>query len=266
MEEEAKVMREEAKAKAEANTNSNADADSSKHGGSISEHHDASGLEALFPTEAGEKEAEATHHEAENVLRIPGPVALVHDSNSSVSQEEGATGSSRSSQIDASAPIDSQAKSLLRKVARLLLKLTAAFGYPAYNLFDSTPLNHGRATEFPEIPAERARNVDLQRTITHWDQLSRAPSRAESPRPSSDRGRQSTTAGASPPPRRRDTLEVPSSPHPGPSHIPESSIAGAEAAPKRRPTLELPLETHGNRSRTDSSGSGIKLTITRSPD
>ncbi|KAK3715845.1 hypothetical protein LTR37_006828 [Vermiconidia calcicola] len=141
---------------------------------------------------------------------------------------------------------------LLRRVARVMNKLSSYVSNPAHERFDITDFQQGQATDFPEIPGETHRNRDLSRIRSGYSQrhesegsirsgISRTRSRTGSFRSVSS---EACVEGAAIPPmskptKRRDTLEVPGSPTSRPHHnsFPRNSLSNHETS-STTPTTE----------------------------
>ncbi|KAI6085022.1 hypothetical protein F4821DRAFT_162852 [Hypoxylon rubiginosum] len=170
-----------------------------------------------------------------------------------------------------------------RKVAKALMSISNYLGTASQDRFDDSEFKHGKALDFPEIPAEEIRNPDLPHIREVYNQphdedanknLSKRPSRSGSftgsiySRPSVENSAaMSRTMTAPHPPSPVSRSSSPSSPTPPglrhastlPTH--GSSDLEVRGRPKqRRDTLEVPEQMHQGSLRNTQSDSPITTT------
>lgn len=156
-----------------------------------------------------------------------------------------------------------------RKVAKVLMRVSDYLGTASQDRFDDSEFKHGKALDFPEVPAEENRNPDLRqirRVYNHHrdddDNLSKRPSRSGSfagsmvSRPSVDGIVMMSRALSAPHPPPMSRSSSPPPVPPGMRHantLPttqnsfelDNSILLDRGRPRqRRDTLEVPVPVH----------------------
>ncbi|KAI1779081.1 hypothetical protein F4818DRAFT_238838 [Hypoxylon cercidicola] len=179
-----------------------------------------------------------------------------------------------------------------RKVAKALLRVSDYLGTASQDRFDDSEFKHGKALDFPEVPAEEMRNKKLPQIRETYNQhredesASKRPSRSGSvtgsvySRPGDDGSAiMSRTISAPCPPSPMSRSSSPSPTPLGVQHVntlpttqssfdPEESTSSSAGPTRGRPrerrdTLQVPVETHQSSLRnTQSVSSAASITTT----
>ncbi|KAI1099295.1 hypothetical protein F4804DRAFT_86966 [Jackrogersella minutella] len=251
----------------------------STHGGTLNfpEHDSRS---SLAMREAGDDLVRGSS----NSITVPDAARL--RSSSSNSRREVTTEIARS---ETHPPIDIGNR---RKVAQTLRKVSDYLGTAAHDRFDDSEFKHGKALDFPEVPAEEMRNPDLPNIRERYNQyheenltsaLSIRPSRSGSFVGSVASGYSidgnpsiSRVISAPHPPSRspspspailgvRHASTLPVGPR---TNEPQNPASPSAAVPirgrprQRRDTLEVPVPTHHSTSWGTQSASPASLATT----
>ncbi|XXH02796.1 hypothetical protein Hte_009183 [Hypoxylon texense] len=186
-----------------------------------------------------------------------------------------------------------------RKIAKGLMKVSNYLGTASEDRFDDSEFKHGKALDFPEVPAEEMRNKDLPQIREIYNQhrddddnISRRLSRsgsfggsissrpsfdgkamvsriATAPHPSSPVSRSSSPSSTTPGLRHANTLPTTQSAF-DPEEPTSSSTDPVRGRPRqRRDTLEVPAQTQPSSLRniqsTSPAASNTTTTVSNGP-
>lgn len=120
-------------------------------------------------------------------------------------------------------------------VRQWFTKAANHLGNAAHQALDTSDYNDQRAHKFPEIPGETLRNPELEQISRQYSQLREERSKAESTYAASIASASGQEDGATPPPPL------------SPRMSPRTDTSPSRRPPRRRDTLEVPTPVHIHR-------------------